>query len=61
MASFRSEARHLVLQDEGGVWAWFEDHVFETGVKKVADRLRATEGVTEVKTEAPAPAKAEKN
>lgn len=48
MAKFTSEFRGLLLQDDDGVWARFEDGVFETDDKAVAARLRKVEYVSEV-------------
>ena len=49
MAKFTSENRGLVLQDEDGVYAQFQDGQFETDDPKVAARLRKIDYVSEVK------------
>lgn len=60
MPKFTSKNKGLVLQDGvepakgDGVWARFEDGVFETNDAKVAARLRDVEGVEEIATEEPA-------
>lgn len=48
MAKFTSEYKSLVLQDEEGVWAKFENGEFETTDKTLAARLRKAEHVSEV-------------
>ncbi|MFB7739575.1 hypothetical protein ACFC08_35550 [Streptomyces sp. NPDC056112] len=58
MAKFESpKYRGLVLQDDKGVWAKFEDGLCETSDAAVAKRLRSLPGEYEV-TEVKAPAKA---
>ncbi|MFH9977940.1 hypothetical protein ACH4ND_01505 [Streptomyces sp. NPDC017179] len=59
MPKFESpKHKGLVLQDDKGVWAKFEDGEFETSDASVAKRLRALPDDYEV-TEAKAPAKAD--
>jgi hypothetical protein len=48
MAKFKSVHRFYVLQDEGGVWAEFVEHEFETTNKKVIARLADVDDVSEV-------------
>lgn len=52
MAKFTSDYKGLLLEDDKGVWAHFQDGEFETTDTAVAARLRKVEYVAEVKSKA---------
>jgi len=52
MARFVSEFSGLLLQDDAGVWAHFQQGAFATDDPKVAERLRSIAEVTEDKADA---------
>ena len=54
MPRFTSPFKGLLLEDAKGVWARFEDGVFETDDKAVVARLRKAQDVSEAASDTPA-------